>query len=190
MACRRARFLLDRSRYVLAAICAVAAVGILWGAISVTEDNPAAAAFSPSEPVNSPMGVAQGIHPGRVVWVHDADATSWDGSTGNWWDDKNTDPKIVDGMVSSALQKLTGQSSDPQAWDALFRHFNKTQLRDAGFRKPKVILKINMNQERGGDRNRTTACPLLVVRSVYAQLVEAMSIAARDHDLRRRAVRW
>ena len=114
IAWRRASHLMDRSRYVLAAICAVAGVAIIWGAISATESNPAAAAFAPSEAANSPMGVAKGINPGRVVWVHDANATNWDGSTGNWWDDKNTDPKIVDAMVSSALKGLTGQSSDSQ----------------------------------------------------------------------------
>ncbi len=152
MICRRARVLLDRSRYVLAALCAVAVVAILWTAISATENNPTAAAFSPSEPANSPMGVAKGIHPGRVVWVHDANATSWDGSTGNWWDDKNTDPKAVDKMVSSALKGLTGQASDAQAWDALFRYFNKTHgFGDTGYQKPeKIAIKINMNQERGG----------------------------------------
>ena len=90
----------------------------------------------PSESANSPMGVAQGIHPGRVVWVHNADATRWDGATGNWWDDQNTDPKAVDAMVSSALRGLTGQASDAQAWDALFRHFNKTRgAGEAGYRK-------------------------------------------------------
>jgi hypothetical protein len=98
------------------------------------------------------MGVAKGIHPGRVVWVHDENATSWDGSTGNWWDDKNTDPKAVDMMVSSTLKGLTGQADDAQAWDALFRHFNKTHgFGDAGYQKPGRSLSRSMNQERGGD---------------------------------------
>ncbi len=179
MACRRARFLLDRSRYVLAAICAVGAVAILWGVISTTENNPAAAAFAPSEPANSPMGVAKGINPGRVVWVHDANATSWHGSTGNWWDDKNTDPKVVDKMVSSALKGLTGGSSDAQAWDALFRHFNKTHgFGDAGYQKPeKVIIKINMNQERGGAWKPDQGMPSpQVVYSVVHQLIKVAGV--------------
>jgi uncharacterized protein (DUF362 family) len=179
IAYRRARYLLDRSRYVLAAICAVAGVAILWGAIGVTENNPAAAAFAPSEPVNSPMGVAQGIHPGRVVWVHDADATSWDGSTGNWWDDKNTDSKIVEAMVSSTLKSLTGQSSDSQAWDALFRHFNQSHgFGDAGYSKPeKIVIKINMNQDRGRELKPGTAIPSpQVVYSVVRQLIKAAGV--------------
>jgi len=147
---RRARRLLDRSRYVLAAVCAVAAVAVIWTCIGVTEDNPATAAFSPSEPANSPMGIAKGIHPGRVVWVRDAKAAKWDGATGNWWDEGNTDQKVVDAMMSSMMQKLTGESSDAQAWDALFRHFNKTHgFGDAGYQKPeKIAIKLNMNQDR------------------------------------------
>jgi len=179
MICRRAKYLVDRSRYVLAALCAIAVVAVMWTTISATENNPAAAAFSPSEPANSPMGVAKGIHPGRVVWVHDADATSWDGSTGNWWDDKNTDPKAVDTMVSSALQGLTGQSSDAQAWDALFRYFNKTHgFGDAGYQKPeKIAIKINMNQERGGNWKPDQGMPSpQVVYSVVHQLIKVAGV--------------
>ncbi len=147
---RRAGHLLHRSRYVTAAICAVAAVTIIWGSICATGDNPTLAAFSPGEPANSPIGTARGIYPGRVVWVRDANATSWDGSTGNWWDDKNTDAKTVDAMMSATIRGLTGKSSDSEAWDALFRHFNKIRGRDdAGYRKPeKIAIKINMNQVR------------------------------------------
>jgi hypothetical protein len=179
MICRRARSLLDRSRYVLAALCAVAVVAILWTAISATENNPAAAAFSPSEPANSPMGVAKGIHPGRVVWVRDENATSWDGTTGNWWDDKNTDPKAVDKMVSSALKGLTGQSSDAQAWDALFRYFNKTHgFGDTGYQKlEKIAIKINMNQERGGNWKPDQGMPSpQVVYSVVHQLIKVAGV--------------
>ena len=174
---RRARGMMARSRYVLAALCAVAAVAVIWGAIGATENNPAAAAFMPSEPANSPMGVAQGIHPGRVVWVRNADATSWDGSTGNWWDDANTDPKIVAAMVSSALKGLTGAASDAQAWDALFRYFNKTHgFSDAGYRKPeKVIIKINMNQERGQDWKPDQGMPS--PQMVYALVQQLIKVA-------------
>jgi hypothetical protein len=176
---RRAKGMMARSRYVLAALCAVAAVAVIWGAIGATDSNPAAAAFVPSEPANSPMGVAQGIHPGRVVWVRNADATSWDGSTGNWWDDGNTDPKIVAGMVSSALKDLTGAASDTQAWDALFRYFNKTHgFGDTGYRKPeKVIVKINMNQERGQDWRPDQGMPSpQMVCALVQQLIKVAGV--------------
>ena len=149
---RRARHLAQRSRYVLAAACTAASVVIIWGSVCATENNPATAAFSPSEPANSPIGTARGIYPGRVVWVRDANAANWDGSTGNWWDDSNTDQKTVDAMVSSAIRGLTGTSSDSAAWDALFRHFNKSRgFGDLGYKKPeKIAIKINVNQDRGG----------------------------------------
>lgn len=151
---RRSRRLLQKSQYVLAGICAVAAVAIIWCAISVTDNSPASAAvFTPSEPANSPMGTAKGIHPGRVVWIRNPDATGWDGSNGSWWDDNNTDQKTVDAMISRTIQGLTGRSSDSQAWDALFKNFNKSRnLGEVGYRKPeKIAIKLNMNQDRRAD---------------------------------------
>ncbi len=176
---RRAGHLLHRSRYVTAAICAVAAVTIIWGSICATGDNPTLAAFSPGEPANSPIGTARGIYPGRVVWVRDANATSWDGSTGNWWDDKNTDAKTVDAMMSATIRGLTGKSSDSEAWDALFRHFNKIRGRgDAGYRKPeKIAIKINMNQDRPREWRPDAGMPSpQVVYSLVHQLTKAAGV--------------
>jgi hypothetical protein len=176
---RRARHLLHRSRYVLAGVCAAVSVAIVWACLCTTAGSPTLAAFSPSEPANSPIGTARGIHPGRVVWVHDSDATSWDGSTGNWWDDGNTDQKVVDAMLSSAIQGLTGRASDSAAWDALFRDFNKTAgAGEAGYRKgEKIAIKINMNQERGGAWRPDAGNPS--PQAVYAlvhQLVKAAGV--------------
>jgi len=154
LAYRRAGRLLRKSRYVPAAICAVVAVVIIWVSVCASDSRPAGAAlFTPSEPANSPIGTPKGIHPGRVVWIHDPDATSWDGSTGSWWDDSNTDQKTVDAMVSKAVRRLTGQPNDSDAWEALFKHFNESRgLGDAGYRKPeKIAIKINMNQDRRGN---------------------------------------
>ncbi|HYX05532.1 MAG TPA: hypothetical protein VE912_02240, partial [Bacteroidales bacterium] len=44
--------------------------------------------IAPPEGVNNPMGDAKGIFPGRVAWTQDFNATSWDGKTGMWWDNK------------------------------------------------------------------------------------------------------
>jgi hypothetical protein len=90
LAYRRARHLLNQSRYLMAAICAGVAVVAVWWSLSITNSDQAGAAVVPVEPPNSPMGVAKGIYPGRVVWIRDPAATSWDGSTGRWWDDDNT----------------------------------------------------------------------------------------------------
>ena len=109
--------------------------------------------FKPSEDLNSPMGEGRGIHPGRVVWVRDANSTSWDGKTGFWWDDANTDQRVVDRMTSRLLLELTGRKNEKQAWDALFRHFNEAHKRgNSGYRRgEKIAIKINGNQDRGPD---------------------------------------
>jgi len=176
LAFRRARRLLHKSRYVLGVICVAAAVTIVWSAISITNDSPAdAAVFEPSEPANSPIGTAKGIHPGRVVWIRSPDATGWDGSTGSWWDDNNTDQKIVDVMVSKAIQNLTGRSSDSEAWDALFKYFNKSRgLGEVSYSRPeKIAIKLNMNQDRRAEWSPDIGNPSPhVVYSLVEQLIK------------------
>jgi hypothetical protein len=170
---RRAKRLLKKSRYIAAGICAAAAVAAVWSAVCITgNDLATAAVFEPSEPVNSPMGTARGIYLGRVVWIHDANATAWDGSTGSWWDDNNTDQKTVDAMISRAIRGLTGRSSDSEAWDALFNYFNKGKG-EAGYNKPdKIAVKLNMNQDRRADWTPDIGNPSPhVVYSLVKQLI-------------------
>ena len=106
--------------------------------------------FKPSDEPNHPIGEAKGLHPGRVVWVRDAKATTWDGTTGHWWDDASTDQKVVHSMTSRVLEDLTGRKDDKQAWDALFRSFNEVhQFGRAGYRPgERIAIKINCNQDR------------------------------------------
>ncbi|HPR34012.1 MAG TPA: hypothetical protein PLK12_18055, partial [Prolixibacteraceae bacterium] len=78
---------------------------------------------------NLPIGEAKGIFPGRVVWVHNPDATNENCTNQNknnaYFNDQNTDQDIVDQMVSTGIQQLTGKNTLPEAWDALFRYFNQ-----------------------------------------------------------------
>jgi hypothetical protein len=187
---RRARQLKQESRYVTARIIAIAAVFVICSSICIIGTNPAAAEFSPSESANSPIGIAKGIHPGRVVWIRDGDATSWDGATGSWWDDSNTDQSKVDAMVSQAIQSLTGQQTDRHAWDALFRHFNKTKRAgDTGYQKgEKIAIKINCNQDRsaewGKGRRPLNGLPSPhVIYSLVSQLITAAGVPGEDITL-------
>ncbi len=109
--------------------------------------------FTPGDEPNSPIGEAIGIRPGRVAWVRDGAATSWDGITGQWWDDASTDQRSVDRMTTRVLLDLTGQKNEKQAWDALFRNFNEThKFANAGYRPgERIAIKINANQDRGPD---------------------------------------
>ncbi|MHC4104846.1 MAG: hypothetical protein ACYSR9_07900, partial [Planctomycetota bacterium] len=127
LAYRKARQYLRHSRYVVAGICVVVSVMVIWLSLAVTSDSSATAAFTPTDPPNTPIGVAKGIHPGRVAWLHDPSATSWDSSTGHWWDDDNTDQDAVDYMISKSMRVLTGESNDPNAWDATFRYSNRAR---------------------------------------------------------------
>ena len=66
------------------------------------------------EDSNSPMGIAQGIFPGRVVWILNKNATN-ENCTNNWEDgyfmDKNTNQENVDAMLNEALLQLTEEKS-------------------------------------------------------------------------------
>ena len=182
LAYRKARRLMGRSRYVVAGVFAAAAIMAVWWSVSMTQGSGAEAApFVPTDPPNSPMGVAKGIYPGRVMWIRDANATSWNGSTGSWWDDTNTDQAKVDSMISTAIQGLTGESSDADAWDALFRHFNQQNgFGDVGYQAgEKIAIKINMNQENssGGSWSSSKGTPSPhVVYSFAKQLMDVVGV--------------
>ena len=139
----RARRLMRASRYAVAGLCAVAAVAALLVPVGMTSNS--ADAFSPTEPRNQPMGVARGIHPGRVVWVHEPAATDWDGRTGVWWDDEHTKPDVVDNMMAHAILQVAGETHSGAAWNAIFRDFNRTHGNgDVGYQQgEKIAIKIN-----------------------------------------------
>jgi hypothetical protein len=153
--------------------------------------------FVPSEGPNKPMGVGKGIFPGRVVWAHRPEVARWDGvtermavkqATGEWWDDVNCDPVIVEEMVSTSLKGLTGKNTDTEAWDALFRHFNQTHgFGDAGY-KPgeKISIKVNFNNDRSTTKpwpsGRGMPSPQ-VVHSLMRQLVLNAGVPGKDITL-------
>lgn len=144
---RKANRYMAGSRYRIAALCICVSVICLWLTLSVTSSRPALA----DNPVpNNPIGVAKGIYPGRVVWIHDPNATSWEGSNGDttgpfWYEDVCTDQTVVNQMLSKALRTLSGKSTDAEAWDALFKNFNQQMGRgDIGYTAgQKIAIKVN-----------------------------------------------
>jgi hypothetical protein len=144
--------------------------------------------FQPEGP-NKPIGVGKGIFPGRVVWVHNPEVATWDGKTGEWWDDAYTNEAVVERMMSKALQGLSGKKTDKEAWDALFRHFNKTQHKtDAGYKRgEKITIKINCNRDVYPDEGWThravtrkgMASPH-VVNALIRQLVNVAGVPGED----------
>lgn len=93
-----------------------------------------------------PIGEAKGIHPGRVVWVHDPAVTDWKGpEEGHWWEGNRVKQERVSVMMERAVCALTGEQTAVQAWDKLFRHLNTARgKKDAGYQAgEKIVIKPN-----------------------------------------------
>ena len=141
---------------------------------------------TPTEPANSPIGTGKGIHPGRVVWAHDPKVATWDGKTGNWWDDANTNGGMVDSMVSGSLRSLAGERTDKQAWRSLFGFFNESKkLGGNGYRPgEKIAVKLNCNQDRPGAWRFASGMPSPhVVYSLVNQLITVAGVPGQDITL-------
>ena len=94
--------------------------------------------WKPTEPPNQPMGLARGIFPGRVSWVHDPKSAQWDGNpqSGGWFEDKFNDPASAETMLRQSLRLLCGARTDAEASGALVRHYNGTHGRgETGYRR-------------------------------------------------------
>jgi hypothetical protein len=106
---------------------------------------------------NQPIGEAKGIVPGRVVWVHNPDATNENCHPVNigdgWFLSKNNNQTVIDEMVSSALLNLTGESTDSSAWKAIFTFYNKNKGKgEVGYNPgEKIFIKINATSAWSGN---------------------------------------
>lgn len=144
---------------------------------------------------NQPIGVAAGIYPGRVVMTRNPQATKWAGNwkkdEDQWWLDKNTDVEKVSEMLSVILQKLTGSGKDKDAWDKIFKYYNKNNrgMANRTYQPDEVVaLKINLNNssEKKTD-NQSDASPQLVLAMVR-QLVNNAKVPQNNiliYDVRR-----
>jgi hypothetical protein len=187
---RKAILSMRRSRTGIAAVLLLFGLGAGLFAILKT-DAPSFADYAapheyfvPTDPANTPVGTARGIFPGRVVWAWDSTAANWNGKTGNWWEDTNTDQAAVESMLSRSLQALTGTSSDAAAWDALFQHFNERQGRGLVGYQPgeKIAVKINLVDCGSPGTAGSTSFPApQVVFALLAQLVRRAG--ADDADI-------
>jgi len=143
---RKARSSFVRSRYFVGALFILLSIGCVWLSVTLTVQKQARAAEP--HPVNSPVGVPGGLNPGRVVWVHDPNATDWQGprvGDGYWWQDNHTDQAVVNDMMLKAIRTLAGESDIATAWDLLFRHFNSERGKeDTGYNSgEKIMIKVN-----------------------------------------------
>jgi len=182
----RRRFLksLPRLRPPVSAICLSYSHGRPWRNNEVGWLPP-----NPSSPARGPTirSAPEGIHPGRVVWVRDANATSWDGVNGPLVDDAYTNQKVVNAMTSRLLQNLTGSKNDKQALGRAVPEFQRDpqagevrissrgENRDQGQLQPGpvpvwgTVAPAPGRGARGGGPSRgpQTACPALTRSSPW-----------------------
>ena len=189
---RKARRSFSRSRYLIGILCIMASIGCLWLSLTLTAEKQAKAADP--HPVNIPIGVARGLHPGRVVWVHDPNATDWEGprmGDGYWWQDEHTDQNAVDSMMLRAICGLAGEPDISEAWHLLFRHFNQQQGRgDIGYQPgDDIMIKVNfVDMIALGNSNYYLVnhtpdyaiCSPHIIHALLDQLVNVVGVAESD----------
>ena len=186
LAWRMARRHLRETRWVTAAVFlsvafatgTVVFVNAPAGQIFAQTEPPTQPTFSPTEPVNTPMGVAFGVKPGRVAWAFDPKATTWDGKNNapGWWDDANTHPEVVAKMMSDTIRSVGDAASDQAAWRKIFTDFNQRKGKGAVGYKPgeKIVIKLNLNQSHDhGDGAYASYITPQLVQALLRQLVQA-----------------
>jgi hypothetical protein len=151
---KKARTLIADANYITAA--GLLLVSIAAGVFALTQSSPDTYAdrnitYQFNDPLgpNSPIGEAKGIFPGRVVWVNNPAATDENCTNANLSDafflDKNSDQEVIDAMFSQGILALTGEATDGQAWDAIFKYFNVQHDKgDVGYNADETLfIKIN-----------------------------------------------
>jgi hypothetical protein len=147
---------------------------------------------------NIPLGEAKGIFPGRVVWVFDSNATNENCNPTRvghaWWMPENNDQTVIDGMVSKAIQSLTGKTIDKDSWDAIFKYHNNIRGKgEVNYKSgEKIFIKINNVSGWGGNFSTKDLSVVAngsygiaetspeIVLSVLRQLVNVVGVAESD----------
>jgi hypothetical protein len=148
---------------------------------------------------NEPIGIAQGMQgkEGRVVWIHNPNAVNQKfvpDTEHAWWMAENNNQSSIDSMVSAAIQSLTDQRSDSDAWQAIFQYHNGKRGKGAVNYKAgeKIFIKINecsgwggnfnsndLSKVKGNWYNMSETSPAVML-SVLHQLVDIVHVAQSD----------
>ena len=158
LAFRKARLSILRGRYLFTSLMLIVMTFFL--VLSLTNGvhflRAAETDYSgPEDGPNQPVGIPDGINPGRVVWVWDPEATNENcqntfESKDYFFKPENTNSEAVNKMFRASLTKLTGESSVKASWDALFKNLNnkKYQKKDGYKKGEKIFIKINQGTSR------------------------------------------
>ena len=140
-----------------------------------------------TETPDSPIGVAKGYWPGRVVWVMDKDATNENctNSTGDYWfQNSNTNQNVIDTMLTNGIKKLADTSTAAIAWDCLFKYFNIQHGKGkVGYTQgEKIVVKLNITNMGAGGRNLSDLMdntPQLVL-ALLEQLIDTVGVSQKN----------
>lgn len=134
-------------------------------------------------PPHEPLGRGVGEMPGRVAWVRDAAAVTWDGS-GYWWERRHFDEGAIRRMVADGVASAGGSDDAAAGWRALFEAHNARTGREGGYLPgQKIAVKANMNGAGtfGSDEDSSMSytAPVLL-RALLLSLVEDAGVAPSD----------
>jgi hypothetical protein len=166
-------------------------IALVAGFFTFQADKPAVYAntfsVNTADTANVPIGVAKGIFPGRVVWVHDTAAVNQNCNISSWYLPANMNQTKVDQMLSSALHSITGQTTDSAAWVAIFKYHNNSRGKGAVnyVKGEKIFIKTNATSAYSGNYNATTLVSnnkvsetsIAPVLAVLRQLVYVVGVA-------------
>lgn len=146
---RNARAYFLKARYRASTLLAIAALVATGAFLARQAPESMAASFDgagPEDGPNQPIGQGSGLHPGRVVWVWNPEATNE--NCVNVFDlprPENTNQGVVNRMVVDGIRKLTGEEDLAESWDALFRAFNdrKSGTGRSYAEGEKIFIKVN-----------------------------------------------
>ncbi len=102
---------------------------------------------------NNPMGVGQGIFPGRVAWAWNLYAT--DPNCTQQIDDAffmpvNNNQDTINKMADNSIKKIGGQITIKDSWDAIFKYFNNKKTGTASGYKTGQTIFIKVNNGQAG----------------------------------------
>jgi len=147
---------ISQTKYVFASLLILFGIFLSISAILINHDTTLAFTtnkedFNYSDPLgpNQPIGEAKGIFPGRVVWMHNPNATNENCQPDEYGDgyflEKNANQVVVDDMLKKAMLEITGAPTEEEAWKKVFQYFNLNHNKaEVGYRDgEKIFIKIN-----------------------------------------------
>ncbi len=155
---RNARRQFIRARYLSSGLLVIAAMAVL--AVFMVQHSTGSSAqeltkTGPDDGPNEPIGIGNGVNPGRVVWVWDPKATNADNINAfEHYKPQNTNQGVVNRMIVDGVKNLGGKTTLSESWDVIFRSFNyKKSQSGKGYTKgEKIFIKVNQTTANGSIR--------------------------------------